>query len=72
VPEALQQPHYAQQSPPVSPSPSLPANQVGQSTNVVGDNATQAQQLQQAVTGNQPVIQSIQDAGPSDLAPTQG
>ncbi|MFC0540716.1 polymorphic toxin-type HINT domain-containing protein [Kutzneria chonburiensis] len=69
VPEALQQPHYAQQSPPVSSSPSLPANQVGQSTNVVGDNATQAQQLQQAVAGNQPVIQSIQDA-PSDLTPT--
>jgi RHS repeat-associated protein len=70
VPQALQQPHYTQQTPPVSASPSLPANQVGQSTNVVADNGSQAQQLQQAVTGNQPVIQSVKDAGPSEVAPS--
>ncbi|MFC0433664.1 polymorphic toxin-type HINT domain-containing protein [Kutzneria buriramensis] len=70
VPKALQEPHYTQQAPPVSATPSLPANQVAQSTNVIADNATQAQQLQQAVTGNQPVIQTVKDAGPSDVAPT--
>ncbi|MFI9388969.1 polymorphic toxin-type HINT domain-containing protein [Kutzneria sp. NPDC052558] len=70
VPKALEQPHYAQQAPPVSASPSLPANQVAQSTNVIADNATQAQQLQQSVTGDKPVIQSVTDAGPSDVTPT--